>query len=110
MSIDFEALKPELAKLCQKYGLLEVSVFGSAARGDERPESDVDLLYVGDPERRLGYAWFDIYGELEQLFGRQVDLLPKENLHWIMRDRVLADARVLYAAATSCSVSCSTPP
>lgn len=99
MTVDFDSLRPKLAELCRKYGVIELSVFGSVARGDDGPDSDVDLLYVSDPVSRIGYAWFDIYDELKVLFGRQVDLLPKENLHWIMRDRVLADARLLYAAA-----------
>lgn len=36
--------------------------------------------------------------ELEELLGRQVDLVPKDYLHWVIKDRVLAEARALYAA------------
>lgn len=99
MSIDFEALRPQIAELCRKYGIDELSVFGSVARGEDRADSDVDLLYVIDPDNCLGYAWFDIYEEIEQLLGRKVDLVPKSGLHWVIRDRVLNDARVVYGAA-----------
>lgn len=99
MSIDFEALRPELERICRKYGIAELSVFGSVARGEDSPASDVDLLYLRAPDSVLGYAWFDVYDEFEQLLGRKVDLVPKTELHWVLRDRVLADARVLYAAA-----------
>jgi len=54
VSIDFEALAPKLAALCRRYGVIELSVFGSVARGDDGPESDVDFLYVNDPENVLG--------------------------------------------------------
>jgi predicted nucleotidyltransferase len=43
---EIKALGLRLAELCQKYGIAELSVFGSVARGDARPDSDVDLLYV----------------------------------------------------------------
>jgi len=87
-----------LAELCEKYGIAELSVFGSVARGDGRPDSDVDLLYVRVPGNDLGLSYFALQKELEKLFGRPVDLVPKECLHRVIRDQVLADAQVLYAA------------
>jgi len=87
-----------LAELCQKYGIAELSVFGSVARGEARPNSDVDLLYVRIPGNDLGMSYFDLQDDLERLFGRRVDLVAKDGLHRVIRDRVLADAQVLYAA------------
>lgn len=98
MSIDFEALAPQLAELCRRYGVVELFVFGSVARGDDRPNSDVDFLYVNDPENVLGMEFFGLQEELEALLGRKVDLVPKDYLHWVVKDRVLAEARPLYAA------------
>ncbi len=43
-------------------------------------------------------AYFDLQEDLERLFGHQVDLVPKDGLHRVIRDQVLADAQVLYAA------------
>ena len=71
---------------------------GSVARGDAGPDSDVDILYVRVPGNDLGMAYFDLQEDLERLFGRQVDLVAKDGLHRVIRDRVLADAQVLYAA------------
>lgn len=87
-----------LAELCQKYGIAELSVFGSVARGDVRPDSDVDLLYVRLPGNDLGMSYFALQEDLEKLFGRPVDLVPKDGLHRVIRDEVLGDAQVLYAA------------
>ena len=98
MSIDFESLRPRLAELCRRYGVAELSVFGSVARGEDRSDSDVDLLYLRTPDSPLGLEFFGLQEELEDLLSRPVDLVPKDGLHWVVRDRVLADARVLYAA------------
>lgn len=88
----------EVAALCRRFGIAELSVFGSAARGDDGPDSDVDLLYVSAPDASLGLEIVDLHEALEALLGRPVDLVPKEGLHWVVRDRVLAEARPLYAA------------
>ena len=95
---EIRALGPRLAELCQEYGIAELSVFGSVARGDTRADSDVDLLYVRVPGNDLGMSYFALQDGLEKLLGRPVDLVPKEGLHRVIRDEVLADAQVLYAA------------
>lgn len=87
-----------LADICARYGVAELSVFGSVARGEERPDSDVDLLYVLAPGHHLGFAVNALEDELAALFGRTVDLVSKAALHRMLRDAVLADARELYAA------------
>jgi uncharacterized protein len=46
----------------------------------------------------LGMAYFDLQEDLERLFGHRVDLVAKDGLHRVIRDQVLADAQVLYAA------------
>jgi len=91
-------LTARLAELCRKYGIAELAVFGSVARGDAGPDSDVDLLYVRVPGNDLGMAYFDLQEDLERLFGRRVVLVAKDGLHRVIRDQVLADAQVLYAA------------
>ncbi len=50
------------------------------------------------PGNDLGMSYFSLQEDLEELFGRPVDLVPKEGLHRVIRDKVLADAQVLYAA------------
>lgn len=76
----------------------ELSVFGSVARGDAGPASDIDLLFVLDPDARLGFALFDLEAELVEIFGRPVDLLSRDSVHRLIRESVFAEAEVLYAA------------
>jgi uncharacterized protein len=99
VNLEFDAVHDQIAELCRRYGIVELSVFGSVARGEDRPDSDVDLLYVSasDSESSLWELW-DLRDELAQLLGRKVDLVPKNSLHWAIRNHVLTDARLVYAA------------
>ena len=96
MIVDLRASR--IAEACRRNGVAELSVFGSGARGDDTDSSDVDLLYVLAPDSTLGFEIVDLRDDLEKIVGRHVDLVPKSRLKWVIRDQVLAEARVLYAA------------
>lgn len=87
-----------LAEICHRYGIARMEVFGSAARGEAGPGSDVDLLYELEPGARLGWDIERLSDELSELFERPVDLVSRRALHAMLRPRVLHDAKVLYAA------------
>lgn len=87
-----------LAEICDRYGVAELSIFGSVARGDAGPGSDVDLLFTLRPDARLGFTLFDLEDELREIFGRRVDLLSKDTVHRLIRDSILEEAQLLYAA------------
>lgn len=95
---DLRTLYPAIAELCARYGVTELWVFGSAARGEATADSDVDLLYVRGPNAAPGLAFFDFHDELAALLGAHVDLVSKDGLNRAIRDRVLKDAEELYAA------------
>lgn len=88
-----------LAGICQRHHVSWLAAFGSVARGEARPDSDVDLLVEFDPSAKVTY--FDLEGlatDLSPLFeGRRVDLGQPRQLHWYIRDRILKEAHVLYA-------------
>jgi uncharacterized protein len=87
-----------LAAICDQYGIAELKVFGSRARGTGRPESDIDVLYALRPGRRLGWEIEQLTDELTDLFGHQVDLVSLRALHPLLQPTVLAEARPVYAA------------
>ncbi len=87
-----------LADICHRFGVVELAAFGSIVRDEATRDSDIDLLYVMAPDRRLGFAVDRLEDELADLFGRTVDLVSKKSLHRLLRDEVLAEARMLYAA------------
>ncbi len=85
---------------CRKWGVTELSVFGSALRDDFSDDSDVDVLVALRPGHGLTlYDWLDMIEELRAIFGRDVDLVAKGGLKNPFRRReILRTARMLYAA------------
>ncbi len=83
--------REEILQLAARHGALNLRVFGSVARGEAGPESDVDFLVELEPGRTL----FDLGGllmDLQDLLGRSVDVVTVKGLHWYIRDRVLKEA------------------
>jgi predicted nucleotidyltransferase len=84
--------KEAIAALGNQYGARRIRVFGSVARGDERPDSDVDFL-VDFPR---GYDLFlqrlPLMERLAGLVGRRVEVVPEHELNRHIRDRVLKEA------------------
>lgn len=78
-------------RIAEKHGARNVRVFGSVARGDARPESDVDLLIDAGP---VTSAWFPggLVADLETLLGRRVDVVTERDLIPELRDHILREA------------------
>jgi len=86
--------REEILRLAARYGAYNVRVFGSAARGEAGPDSDVDFLVELEPDRSL----FDLGGllmDLQELLECEVDVVTEQGLHWYIRDQIIADARPL---------------
>jgi predicted nucleotidyltransferase len=79
------------AEELRSLGVRSLDLFGSVARGDARPESDVDLLVEFDEVP--GYV--RLRNRLEEMLGRHVDLVMVSGLHPRLRERVLREARHL---------------
>jgi predicted nucleotidyltransferase len=75
---------PQLVELCKKYSVVRMYLFGSAARDDFDPAtSDIDLLVAFSTKvPLLDYAdhYFDLLFELEDMFGRKIDLVTERSL------------------------------
>jgi uncharacterized protein len=81
-------------QIAARHGASNVRLFGSVARGEERPNSDVDLLIDLDTERGFG-DYPGLAEELEALLHRRVDLLLARSLSSFFRAYIEADARPL---------------
>ena len=88
------AHREEILRIAARHGATNVRVFGSVARGTAGPESDLDLLIDVGPKTS---SWFPggLMADLEDLLGCRVDVVAEDELHWVIRDRVLAEARPL---------------
>lgn len=87
-----------LKELCRRHGIARLEIFGSVAKGQAGEESDIDILYTMQTGRRLGWDIDELTLALEEIFGREVDLVARKFLHPLLREEVLEVAEELYAA------------
>ena len=90
----------QLASLCKRLKIRERSLFGSVARGDDGPDSDVDLLVEFAPDAPATIEhYLDAKEDFERLFHRSVDLIRKGSVTNPYRQAAIRrDRRLLYAA------------
>jgi predicted nucleotidyltransferase len=90
----------KIGDLCQRYLVREMALFGSVLRDDFNPDkSDIDVLVEFEPEAKIDLV--DLSGlrlRLIALFGQEVDLVSKKNLKPFLKDEVLANMVVIFAA------------
>jgi len=86
-----EANRDEIKSIVAQHHGHSVALFGSVARGDERPGSDIDLLVELDPGTRP-FEILALGADLEEALGVKVDLGTPESLRSGLRDEVLAEA------------------
>ena len=84
--------EPEIQK---KFGVATIGIFGSFVRGEERPDSDVDVLVTFQNGRETFDNYMDCKFYLEDLFGRTVDLIIQDTIKKRLRPYILAE--VVYA-------------
>jgi predicted nucleotidyltransferase len=87
-------MRPTILRVAKRYGATNVRVFGSFARGEQRQNSDVDLLI--DPPKNM--SLLDLSGlkiDLEDALGRKVDVIPARSVKPALRASIFADARAL---------------
>jgi len=84
-----------LVSFLTKHGAKKIGLFGSVARGEERPDSDIDVLveFSGDP------SLLDVViieQEVSQLLGKKIDLVTEEALSPYIKDKVMKEVVFLY--------------
>lgn len=89
-----EEKRKEVLSIAAFYGAHNVRLFGSVARGEARPDSDIDLL-VDFEENRSLLDHVALAQDLEEVLGRKVQVTTENSLHWYIRDRVLEQAVTL---------------
>ncbi len=97
-SLTFDESK--LSAICLKWKIAELSLFGSALRDDFAPDSDVDLAVKFEPDSHWSlWDFYTLQEELEELFGREVDLVEVEGIINPIRKRnIMNSLQVVYAA------------
>ena len=90
--------KEAIAAFCRIWHVTDLALFGSVLRDDFGPESDVDVLVTFEADYSPGWFIVTMEDELGTMFGRKVDLVIKKALYHRIRDRILAEAEVQFAA------------
>jgi len=94
--------RQKLDDFCKRWQVIELSVFGSAARDDFSEQSDIDLLVSFSAASDWGlFEHIQMKQELKGLFGREVDLITRRSLEQsrnrLLRDEILSNTRILYS-------------
>ena len=84
-----ELIRRHKAEL-QAFHVLSLGIFGSVARGEERPDSDIDVLVQFDGPTKFDW-YMDLKEFLENLFGRKIDLITEAGLKPIARSSIEKD-------------------
>lgn len=95
----FEELRRKILPVLLPCGVERIALFGSVVRGDDTPESDIDILVeLKEPGKRspIGLRWFSIEEELSRILGREVELVSDRALSPYIRPYVEKEMVVLY--------------
>lgn len=85
----------KISPVLKEYGVKRAAVFGSVSRGDDGPQSDIDIIVsLGKP---MGmFAYMGLIEEIEEKLGRKVDLLTEESLNKFLKPYILSDLKTIY--------------
>lgn len=99
MPVQIEIDKEKLERFCREHNIQRLLLFGSVLTDKFGPDSDVDVLVDFEPGTRIGFIGFvRLEMDLCELIGRDVDLHTPNGLRPAVRETVLPEAEVLYAA------------
>ena len=94
-----EEMTQQIAEYFKTQHVLKAWLFGSFARGEEREDSDVDLLVSLDYSKPIGLKFFGMYEDLKTLTGRSVDLVSERTLVPFAQASVNQDKQLIYERA-----------
>jgi len=89
---ELQTKKHDILSLASQYGASRIRVFGSVARGEELPDSDIDFLVDFPPGYDLFTQRLPLTQSLAELLQRKVDLIPEHELNRHIRQRVMEEA------------------
>jgi hypothetical protein len=93
--VSIKDLQTKLSPIFRQHGVKHAAVFGSVSRGDDHPESDVDLLIkLGKPTGLVGFV--GLVNEMEKILGRKVDLLTEGGVNKFLEPYILPDLKTIY--------------
>ena len=95
-----QMMTEKIAEYFKTQPVLKAWLFGSFARGEERADSDSDILVILDHSKPIGLKFFGMYEDLKELLGRNVDLVVDRSLASFARKSVDNDKILIYERAS----------
>ena len=95
-----QMMTEKIAEYFKTQPVLKAWLFGSFARGEERADSDIDILVILDHSKPIGLKFFGMYEDLNELLGRNVDLVVDRSLASFARKSVDNDKILIYERAS----------
>jgi len=94
--VQISEIKEKISPVLSKYGVKRASVFGSVSRGEDSPDSDVDLLIeLGDEPMGL-FKYSRLIEELETSLGKKVDVVTNNSINKFLKPYILPELRTVY--------------
>lgn len=90
MKTNINEIKKKALPILKKAGITRSSIFGSYAHGEQRDDSDIDIL-VEVPRGTGLFAFINLRYKLEDALGKKVDLVTYKSIHRLLRDRILKE-------------------
>lgn len=100
MSMDRHAMIKAVNQYFNTQPVLKAWLFGSFSRGDERPDSDVDIIVLLDKSQPIGLKYFGMWSDLETLLGQKVDLVSDGTLLPFAQETANQDKILIYERAS----------
>lgn len=93
--MDIQTIQQKTAPLFQQYGVKRASLFGSSASGENRPDSDVDILVEMSDKSRL-FDFLALQTDLEETLSKKVDLVEYKEIRPRLKPYILSNLKPLY--------------
>ena len=88
-------IQKKILPILKEYGVKRAAIFGSVSRGDNKPESDIDIMIsLGKP---IGmFAYMSLIREMDNKLGRIVDLVTENSINKFVRPYIQPDLKIIY--------------
>ena len=93
--MSIEEIQKKISPILKSYGVTYAGIFGSVSRGEDSPDSDVDILVrLGKPMGMFSYM--NLIGAIEEILGRKVDMVTEQSLNKYVKPHVMPELKTIY--------------
>lgn len=90
--LEVKIKRQQILDLATRYNVKNIKVFGSVAKGEDGPNSDIDFLVDCKEDCSL-FDLIALKDDLQQILHRKIDLVTPDSVHWTIRNRIIGEAQ-----------------